>query len=54
MTLKDSIATLKERVDNQLEFIEWLKSKGLYNPMESAHTIQRMYEVWQAQTSKED
>ena len=47
MTLKDSIQTLKRKVDKQLEFIEWLKSKGLYEPMENAVTMNKMHAVWQ-------
>ena len=46
MTLKDGIAHLKGEVDRQLEFIKWLKSEGMYNPMESAYTMQRMEKVW--------
>jgi hypothetical protein len=32
--------------DLQLEFIEWLKEKRLYNPMDSAFMMQKMYNVW--------
>ncbi|MHA1972838.1 MAG: hypothetical protein ACTSW1_07590 [Candidatus Hodarchaeales archaeon] len=48
MGLKKGIVILKEKVDKQLEFIEWLKDKGLYNPMESADTMQKMHNVWKA------
>ena len=48
MSLKTGIKILKDRVDKQLEFVVWLKSKGLYNPMESANTMQKMYNVWEA------
>lgn len=48
MSLKKGIKILKGKIDKQLEFIEWLKSKGLYNPMESADTMQKMYNVWEA------
>ena len=37
-----------EQVTEQLEFITWLKWKKLYNPMDSAHTMQRMHDVWKA------
>lgn len=39
-------------IQKQLEFVEWLKEKGMYNPMESAETMQKMHSVWEAaQTS---
>lgn len=37
-------------VDKQLEFVDWLKERGLYNPMENAVTMQKMHEVWEAAT----
>ncbi len=52
MSLKEGIKILKEQIDKQLEFIEWLKTKGLYNEMDAAYTMQKMHEVWQAM--KED
>lgn len=36
-----------EGIDRQLEFIDWLKSKGIYNSMETGHVMQKMYVVWQ-------
>jgi len=48
MSFKKGINILKGKIDKQLEFIEWLKSKGLYNPMESASTMQKMHNVWEA------
>jgi hypothetical protein len=47
MGLKEGVATLREQVDQQLEFIEWLKSNELYNPNESGVTMQKMYAVWE-------
>ena len=48
MSLKEGLETLKGQVNEQLEFIEWLKSKGMYNPLESAPTMQKMHMVWEA------
>ena len=39
--------TDKETIQTQLQFVEWLKEKGLYNPMESAATMQKMHRVWE-------
>jgi hypothetical protein len=47
MTFKKGISILKSKADRQLEFIEWLKSKKLYNPMESAVNMQKMYDIWE-------
>jgi hypothetical protein len=47
MTLKKGIEILKSGVERQMEFIEWLKSKELYNPNESGVTMQKMYAVWE-------
>ena len=33
----------------QQEFIAWLKEHKLYNPIESAETMQSMYAVWKEQ-----
>ena len=30
----------------RLGFVEWLKAQGMYNPMESAHTMRKMHRVW--------
>jgi hypothetical protein len=46
--LKNGIKILKDQVDRQLEFIEWLKTKGLYRTTESAHITQKLYEVREA------
>lgn len=35
-------------VKDQLQFITWLKANKLYNPMEDARTMRRMFEVWKA------
>jgi len=48
MGLKKGIDILKKQVNEQLEFIEWLKSKELYNGMESAVTMRKMQAVWKA------
>lgn len=53
MSLKKGIDILKQKVDRQLEFVEWLKSKGLYNPIESAQTMNKMHAVWEAMQEKE-
>ena len=37
-----------EIIKKQLEFIEWLKSKGLYNSMDNAYIMEKMQAVWQA------
>jgi len=41
-----------KQIKEQEQFVEWLKSKRMYNPMESAYTMQKMHWVWQAM--KED
>jgi hypothetical protein len=33
-------------IQKQLEFVEWLKEKGLYDPMATSTTMQKMYAVW--------
>ena len=38
----------ESEIVEQLKFVSWLKDKGLYNKMESAHTMSRMYDVWKA------
>jgi hypothetical protein len=35
-------------IQKQLEFVEWLKEKGMYNPVESAQTMQKMHNIWEA------
>jgi hypothetical protein len=35
-------------IKKQLEFVEWLKVKKIYNPMTSAMVMVRMQEVWEA------
>ncbi len=35
-----------DELEKQMEFVEWLKAKDIYNPMESAHVMQKMFEVW--------
>jgi len=47
-SFKDSLKILKDQVDEQLEFIAWLKKKGLYNDTESAAIMNKMHEVWKA------
>lgn len=39
---------LDPAIQKQLEFVEWLKEKGMYNPMESAQTMQKLHAVWEA------
>ena len=39
--------TDKETIKRQLQFVEWLKKNGLYNPMESAYTMQKLQKVWE-------
>lgn len=40
MTKKD------DQIRDQLVFVDWLKEQGIYNPMESAGTMQKMHQVW--------
>jgi DNA-directed RNA polymerase subunit RPC12/RpoP len=42
---------MNDLIQQQQEFVEWLKSKDLYNALESAPTMQRMFEVWKAMKS---
>lgn len=46
MSLKNGLKILRNHIDKQLEFITWLKTKKLYDPMESSHVMQKMYNVW--------
>jgi DNA-directed RNA polymerase subunit RPC12/RpoP len=39
---------MNELIAQQREFVEWLKAKGEYNALDSASTMQRMFEVWKA------
>jgi hypothetical protein len=44
-------------IDKQLQFVEWLKSKGIYNEYDSAGTMQQMqkvYDLCQAQARLDD
>ena len=38
----------KQTIEEQKEFVDWLKSKGLYSTMDSYMTIMKMYAVWKA------
>lgn len=40
--------TLTPEVQKQLMFVGWLQSKGLYNPLESPATMQKLQVVWEA------
>ena len=33
-------------IKQQQEFVNWLKSREMYNQFDSAHVMQRMFEVW--------
>lgn len=37
---------MSELLKEQEQFVNWLKSKRMYNPMESAYTMQKMHTVW--------
>jgi len=45
--------TEKEIVEEQQKFIQWLKDRKMYNPLESAATMQKLHAVWKA-FQKED
>ena len=36
----------KDLIKEQLEFVEWLKTQGMYNPMESGITMEKMFRVY--------
>ena len=44
------VKLLKDDIDEQLEFIKWLKEKEMYDPMESGNTMNKMFKVWKAAT----
>lgn len=48
MSKKDKKYEDREVISRQVEFGEWLKARGMYNIHESAHTMQRMFQVWEA------
>jgi len=54
MALKQGISLLKDEIDEQLEFIEWLKEKEMYDPMESGNTMNKMYKVWKTVKEEHD
>jgi len=37
---------MSKEIKKQLDFVEWLKSVGLYNPMESALTMRKLQAVY--------
>ncbi len=37
---------MEKEIEKQLEFVEWLKSQGLYNPMETASTMVKLQAVY--------
>ena len=37
-----------DRIREQQEFVEWLKIQGMYNPMESGLTMEKMFCVYMA------
>jgi hypothetical protein len=37
---------MKDEIKNQIEFVEWLKENGLYNPMESALVMSKMHNIY--------
>ncbi len=39
---------MSDEIKQQLNFVEWLKDQGIYNPMESAHTMRRMFNVYKS------
>lgn len=41
-------------IKKQQQFVNWLKSKGIYNEFDSAHVMQRMQDVWKHATIKCD
>lgn len=34
------------KIREQLDFVEWLKNQGMYSPVESAATMQKMFRVF--------
>jgi len=44
---------MSELLKEQEEFIEWLKSKNMYNSLESGYTMSRMHEVWKEAKKEE-
>jgi len=54
MALKQGISLLKEDIAEQLEFIEWLIERGMYNPMESGITTNKMFKVWKTMKEEHD
>ena len=37
----------KALIERQQIFVDWLKECNMYNPMESAYTMQQMFRVWE-------
>ncbi len=38
---------MSDEIKKQLEFVEWLKVQGMYNPMYSANVMERMFCVYE-------
>ena len=36
----------KDLIKEQLDFVEWLKTQGMYDPMESADIMEKMFRVF--------
>lgn len=45
---KDELVGIMTTIERQKEFVAWLEANGMYNSMESAHTMQQMHKVWEA------
>lgn len=43
---------MTDLLKEQEEFVDWLRSKGMYKPMEASHIMQMMFTVWK--TLKEE
>jgi DNA repair exonuclease SbcCD ATPase subunit len=40
------LKTEKNKINQQIQFVEWLKENGIYNPMESGECMNKMFQVW--------
>lgn len=38
----------------QTIFVEWLKSRGMYSPFDSAQTMQKAFQVWEILYKEDD
>lgn len=44
--MEEKESEYEKEIKEQLTFVDWLKNHGIYDPMERAVTMQKMFTVW--------